>query len=221
MFKSVAIKLIAIAALLGFVLVPLTGCREDNSSHVIYIEPDGHVTWRVIQDLMRSDKDDVAERLAEEEEWLDEVDAQEQGWGEILDSFGADEIEQTYLRDTRPYTVVTRATYDNLGDLVVRVDAYCDEDDNVTTLERHDDRWTMTTVVAIDPDEWEHIEDGHVWVLTMIEAQIAASQGRFTEAVGYEISEDGAIATPLPLTPEEVAEKPTEVVYELTWDTTA
>jgi hypothetical protein len=223
MFRIVNIKLIVAATLLAFVLLPLAGCKDDETRHLIYIEPDGSVTWRTIEDLVRSDEDDPRKRLAEEEKWVDKTLDHEEGWSAIMQGLGAREIQQWFLRDTRPYTVVTEATFDDMRDVVERADVYCEADENQTTLERDGDRWTLTTTVETTDETWKYIADaaGHVWILTMLESRIVASQGRFIEAEGFELSNDGVIATPLPLTDDEIAEQPKQVVYSLTWDTTA
>lgn len=172
---------------------------------------------------MRSSEDDPQKRLAEEEEWVDKVRGHEEGWATIMQGLGAREIDQWFLRDSRPYTVVTEATFDDMRDVVERANVYCEADDNQTTLERTGDRWTLTTTVVIDDETWKYIGDaeGHVWILSMLDARIVASQGRFIEAEGFELNNDGVIATPLPLTDDEIAEQPEQVVYSLTWDTTA
>lgn len=222
MFKSIAIKGIATAALLAVALLPLAGCKEDESQHLIFIEPDGTVTWRVIEDLVRSTEDDPVKRIEEEDEALDELEAGEGGYLTIFEDIGAREVEMRYLRDTRPYTIVTRATFDDLEDLVVLLDEACEED-HPTTLTRDGSVWTLQAEIDTEGTDWAELagNDGKLWSLTWVEARIAASQGRFIEAERFELSEDGAIAKPLPLDEDDLRERPEQVVYRLVWDTSA
>ncbi len=222
MFHSTALKLTALATLCAFALVPLAGCKEDESQHLIFIEPDGTVIWRVIEDLVRSTEDDPVQRIEEEDEALDELEAGEGGYLSIFEDLGAREVEMRYLRDTRPYTIVTRATFDDLEDLVVLLgEAF--EEDHPTTLTRDGSVWTLRAELDTEGTDWAELagNDGKLWSLTWVEARIVASQGRFIEAERFELSDDGAIATPLPLDEDDLREQPERVVYQLVWDTSA
>ena len=197
-------------------LLPL-GCMLDETSHVLLVEPDGTVTWRVFQDLLRSDHDSVRERLGEEDRFLEEVDAGEDDWSTTLSEYGAEDVDAWLLRDRRPYSLVVEGRFDDLRQLTLAVVDDAEADAEVT-LEQRGDRVIYRFAIEAPVEE---MDDGHVdeaWQWVAHRFRIALAKGRFVDARGFDLSEDGAIAVPRRLTEDEVQEFDGVSVYTLTWD---
>ena len=107
MFRRIAAIGLVIA------LMPL-GCMLDESTHVIFLESDGTVTWRVFQDLIRSDKDRVRSRAVEEDEFLEGVDDETDDLTDMFVDLQAEEVDSWFVRHSRPYTRVVEARFDGL-----------------------------------------------------------------------------------------------------------
>ena len=51
------------------------GCLRSETTHVLYVSPDGGVTWTTTEADVHSDEKDPAARMAEEREYLSAVQA--------------------------------------------------------------------------------------------------------------------------------------------------
>jgi len=197
-------------------LLPL-GCMLDETTHVLLLESDGTVTWRALQDLLRSDRNAVRERLGEEERFLDEVDAGEDDWSNTMADYGASEVDAWLLRDRRPYSLVVEGRFDDLEQLTQAVldDAEVDAD---VTLEQRDEvvHYRLAVQAPAEEVSEENVEDAWRWAARRF--RLALAQGRFVDSRGFDVSEDGAVAIPRRLTEDEVEEYDGVSVYELVWD---
>jgi len=197
-------------------LLPL-GCMLDETTHVLLLEADGTVTWRVLQDLLRSDRDAVRERLGEEDRFLEDADTGEDSWSTTLSGYGADEVDAWLLRDRRPYTLVVEGRFADLEQLTQAMIDEAEIDAEVTLVSRGDRVRYRIEVAPQDGDEDpEDVDEAWRWVANHV--RMALAQGRFVEARGFDISKDGAVAVPRRLTEEEVDEFDGASVYELVWD---
>lgn len=197
-------------------LLPL-GCMLEETTHVLFIEKDGAVTWRVFQDLLRSDRDRPGARLDEEASFLDEVDAGEDHWSQTFEQYGAEEVDAWTTRDRRPYSMIVQARFEDLEQLTVALveDAELEAD---VRLEQDGDRVRYELTVWPPEEEASDENEDEAWAWARSHFRIALAEGRFVEARGFEISDDGAIAVPRALTEEELAASDGGFTYSLTWD---
>ena len=194
-------------------LLCLSGCLLEDTTHTLYIEPDGRVTWRVLRDLVRSDHDDLDDRYDEESKFLAAVDGGE-GYSELFAGYGAEQTRVQLLRAERPYTVMVSARFAHVRDLVTAMQA---EDDSDSLVSWEQDGSLRSLRVVMDPedldDEPEQVEGPQV----SDDFRLVLTEGRFVEAEGFELAEDGAVAIPW-----EHDEQGREVaVYALVWDVDA
>lgn len=66
---------IASRAVIASGMLILTGCLQKETHHSLYLSPDGKLVWNVLERDIRSDERDLAERMAEEQEYLDRLAA--------------------------------------------------------------------------------------------------------------------------------------------------
>ena len=90
-------KLILVAIL----SVISTGCLLKETSHTLYLRPDGAVTWSVLERDIRSDEADPDKRRSEEEAYLAAVAAGEHDVAKALDVLGAQWVEVLQERISR------------------------------------------------------------------------------------------------------------------------
>ena len=201
--------LVPLAILLA---LPLSGCILEDTRHTLFIAPDGSVTWRVMRDLIRSDKDDPAERLDEEQGVLGEIDTGEEGWGETLAELGAAHTSVELLRAERPYTVLVQARFAGLELLGQRL---LEEVEQPGEFEYREDGSLRELTFTLHPQPGDEREgDERAAEEPQDELGLVLTQGRFIDAQGFRLSVDDVVATPL--TPP--ADAPEILRYSLLWD---
>jgi len=172
----------------------LIGCIVSDTDHRIYLDPDGGLTWVVLERDVRSVDGDNIKRQEQEIQFLNEVRGGSHpvavGFRELL----ANSLEYQLLRDARPFSVRTEANFESAAMVVRRllsqlgVPAQVDMwiSDNVTTLE---------AVIMVDEFQEETVNER---VLALVDDpetyQIRLTHGSFIEAKGFVIEEDGALA---------------------------
>ena len=199
--------------------VTATGCLVKETTHTIHLSPDGTVSWTVIERAVRSDEPDGERRHREEDEYLT---AARLGRHPVAAAFGLlapAGIQTTIHRDRRPFLVLTEARFDRLdwlaGRLLDRLKL-----SGTSTLERVNDGWRWTLKVDKEAEAEESDEAG---LLSALAEDVSAycvvlESGRFIDAVGFELSGDGAAARPVDLE-DRTADGP--FVLSLTWTGTA
>ena len=208
MFRRIAAIGLVIA------LMPL-GCMLDESTHVIFLESDGTVTWRVFQDLIRSDKDRVRSRAVEEDEFLEGVDDETDDLTDMFVDLQAEEVDSWFVRHSRPYTRVVEARFDGLDHATQALIDHGEADADVD-LVRDGERLHYT--LRIVPQQAEDDGDEESWQWASHHVRLALAEGRFVQSRGFELSEDGAVAVPRALSTEELDEFDGVHVYELVWE---
>lgn len=199
-------------------LMPL-GCMLDESTHVIFLESDGSVTWRVVQDLIRSDRDEVRARLAEEDEFLAEAPTSEDSQIETFEELGAEHVDSWFVRHSRPYTRIVEARFDGLDTATQAMIDSGESDAEVEVV--HEDglvQYTLRFPAPVGEAEESAEDDLEAWQWASRHVRLALAEGRFVDGRGFDISEDGAVAVPRPLTDGEIAENDGTLVYQLVWD---
>jgi len=215
MRKTPAILPLAAAALL------LGGCLQKETTHTLYLAPDGAVAWMALEKDVRSDSTSAAERRAEEQSYLESIAAGSHG---ISSGFAALEpLSQTsqVLRAERPFIVVTEARFSSverlfermLADLRIPGSASLTRTAGSTTLRIRAD------IAAAMSDE----SDRETPVTGLIEDfahyRFVLTEGRFTAAQGFSLSDDGTTATPIEISQDSVNERGGVVDLMLTWGT--
>jgi len=205
-------------AILAAAAVLTGGCLVQQNRHTFYLDPDGAVTWTVVQEEIRSDATDPARRDDEEQTFLRAARLGQHAVARALDELGAERVDSRIVRDRRPFLVVTEARFDAVDELLetflrrlgvpawgkLRVDADGGRleltfrpDDEVGTDEVDDPVWAL-----LEPFE------GYRFVLT---------EGRFTEAEGFRLEAQETAAVMLAPDDETTVNRDGEATYVLNW----
>ena len=196
----------------------MTGCLVGETTHTLYLDPDGALTWSVLERNIRSNEDDPAERLVEEEGYIDRAWDGRHDVARALGHLRPLDLNWRVLRSAKPFSVLTEARYESPAHLAW---ALMDE------LGAWGDAWMETTgdrtrfVLILDADQECEDEDAPdvlgALVAELEDYRIHLTAGRFVDAVGFDIEGEDNIAVP-----EEVEEDEAgELVYSLTWTTAA
>lgn len=191
------------------------GCLTGEMEHTIYLDPDGSATWMVLEKEIRSDSDDWAE---EEEKFLTDLRRNEHSIAEALAGMGAVRVRSRLLRAERPYWALTTAEFVAVDAMLKR---YLQESDAEACvwIEHSVDETRLVIRYRTEEDDCDEPEtDDNVNKMLDDEMRIFLTAGRFVDAVGFEISEDGAVATPVALS-EDAVDSDGAVTLSLTWTT--
>lgn len=204
----------AIGMVLMAAAVTASGCLQKETTHTLYLAPDGGVRWMAIEQNVRSDEKDPAARRAEEDAYLASATAGTHGVARGLAALDPLARRTRILRSERPFIVVTEAQFPSIEDLFQRMladlrvpgSATITRADGRSTLRIHID---VSAAAADDSDEpspvTELLED-------LASFRIVLTGGRFFSASGFTLSDDGATAAPLEIVDGGVVE------LALTWD---
>lgn len=179
-----------------------TGCLRKERVQILYLEPDGAVTWTVVDTLVRSDEKDPAEAANEERAWLRAVDRIEHPTAEALRMLGAAWVTARIERSERPYAAITEAWFPSIdGPLEsllrgfgLEADAELWNDGDGMRL-----RLTYREVEGAQPEETEQAaalelaDDDERFRLVL-------TKGAFVAAEGFRLEQDDTVAI---LEPEE------------------
>ena len=201
-------------ALPFLLLIPFAGCIVKEAAHTLYLEPDGSLTWTVLENQIRSDHELPEDRQSEEAAFLDQAYNGDHDVARALAFLRPTTLDSKVLRATRPYTVTTSASFRGpdemvltfLGNLALRGDAVLEVDGNLRRL----------TVIFDGGQEVEDSEAAEILgavVDDLEDYRIVLVEGRFTHATGFRITEQGRAARILE--PEDGDLE--RVVYSLTW----
>lgn len=187
MFRTVAMSLICVAA--GVT----AGCLQKETSHTIYLAPDGAASWVISELNVRSDAEQGA-RIAEEQAFIGAA---------LLGSHGAARglaalhpqglVRTTVLRDERPFQVVTDARFASVDQLLER---FFTELGIRTSSSLTVDGFRTTLRVQLDFSRPlpERKSDAAELAETFDRFRFVLTDGRFDTVTGFDVV-DGASAT--------------------------
>jgi hypothetical protein len=202
--------------------VTASGCLLKDRTDTWYLEPNGVVTWSVLEKDIRSDAKAAADRQTEEGTYMADVRNQVHPIARGFRALGAAEIRTKILRGSVPYSVVTEARFASLEvmgqTIIVRSGL-----SGSSILERDAVGATWTLTIR-DPHAPDTPDQGDQDLSSVIEGlaglKVTLTDGRFLAAgtQGFDISSDGRVATLLADKDDEKAfEDGALIVKKLKW----
>lgn len=198
-----------------------SGCIVKGTEQTLYLDPDGGLTWTVLESRIRSDQKERAARISEERDWLERYHRGEHPMVLALEELGPWSLESRLLRERRPWTVLTEAHFASV-DLALQ--RFLDGLGLAGSAELRTDPAGGSLRIALRPAETdEEACNGEDCVLDALfdgfeELAFLMTDCRFHESPGFELSADGGVATLQEQDLEAAAEEEREVVYELRWN---
>jgi hypothetical protein len=182
-------------ATLAAVVTLSSGCLRKDTTHTLYLSPDGSVRWVAIESDVWSDETDPASRLAEEQRYLGAALLGAHPIAMGLQALRPDvPVTTTVIREERPFHVVTTAGFGRADRMLERLftasgvtaAAKMSFDGGRSTLRIHfdfragtDERASAATVLL------EELED----------LRFVLTEGRFIGGGGFDVPVRGGAAT--------------------------
>jgi hypothetical protein len=200
----------------------VSGCLVKETDTTITIRPDGSGTWTIVDRDIRSAADTPADRLREETEFLENVHTGRYEPAVALDEIGCSEASTQMTRREWPYAATTECRFSDVGAVWQQV------------LDRSGLRGESSVETAGDRTTWR------MWVDTSGDAKVETTDheapadvllsgnkprwfllhGRFIEATGFDVSDDGAVATMKAISGDEQQATNGVIEFALTWKVT-
>ncbi len=159
-----------------------------------------------------------AERAAEEREYVELFSLGRHGVAEGLRVLGPDSLDAVMLRDKRPYTTMTKARFPAV-DALARELLYQLALSGTVEYETLGEERRLT--VRIDAEEDDGDLPGAGEAIALCEDgesyRLFLTDGVFTEAVGFELADDGRSATLAEVDEEELEQNGGILVLRLAW----
>jgi len=202
-------------------LVALTaGCLLKETTHTLYLDPDGSVTWVVLERDIRSDEEDIDRGRAEEHDFLDLVRAGRNEVALAFDELGARRVEARVLRVERPYTVSTEGRFSRIDTLLEELFAGLEVDVDVG-ISIDGDRVRLDVAGRPDPAEDGDDETLGPLVSLLDEAEryrLVLTDGKFVDAVGFRLEQGDTVAVPLEPSEDAIERDGGRLSLSLTWE---
>lgn len=98
------------------------GCLQKETTHTLYVSPDGRVTWVAVEANVHSDERDSGKRQAEEDSYIGPAAIGTHRVARGLQALEpASLVRTTVIRDERPFHVVTEATFARIDAMLERL----------------------------------------------------------------------------------------------------
>jgi hypothetical protein len=210
MRKPLAVIILAAAA--------AGGCLSKDTTHTIYLAPDGGAAWMAVETDVYSDERDPARREEEEQAYLRGVTAGDHGVARGLAALAPAGLTSRIIRDRRPYAAITEADFPSLEFAVRRLlaqlelagEVACTRDGSVTTL-----------TVRLDLAASEGHGDPDTPVVELFENldryRFVLTEGRFVGAIGFELRDGGRVAVPIEPSREQIDANEGVLELSLKW----
>ena len=225
--KSTTKSILGLSAALALV----GGCVRKETTHTLYLRPDGAVTWITLEKYIRSDEEDPQERRDEDEAFLAGVRSGEHKLTRALEMLGATSVEARILRDERPYMVMTEARFGSIDEVIQSFMDQAGAPINAE-LSREGDRVRLTIscdlAALAESTQQESSDDDRLEVLEVLledaeNYRVVLTEGEFVDARGLTIEEEGTLAVLVEQDEDQIAEieevddDGNVVIYSLTW----
>jgi hypothetical protein len=186
------LKTVGVSVALGSIL--LTGCLQKETTHTIYLAPDGGAAWVVSEMNVRSDETEVGKRLEEEQQFIGPATLGAHAAARALTALGAQgPVRTTVLRDDRPFHVVTDARFSAIDRVLERL--FVEMGIRCSASLAHDG---AQTTLRVRLDFSRALEEKPTPVSELAEAiedfRFVPTEGRFGAVSGFDVT-DGVSAT--------------------------
>jgi hypothetical protein len=211
------LKRLTISVAIGS-LVLLGGCIQKETSHTLYVSPDGAVSWVVSEVNVRSDQTETGQRLAEEEGYIGPALLGSHGVARGLTALGSiGNVRTTVIRDRRPFHVVTQADFPAIDALLSRLFREMGVRSTAAML-----RAAERTTVRVRLDFANPLAEKETAVSELFDQiehlRFVLTEGRFNPAAGVDVTDAIATLSPEWLERAEKAAREREAIeFVLTW----
>jgi len=174
-------------------LVLASACIQEENTVTLFLDPNGQVTWSILEKNVRSDSKSRDERQTEESQFIVAARVHQHPAMTGLQRLAASDIKDSILQDKPPYTVMTEGHFRNLEEAGRRLFvAYRIRGTSVVTHDREKFIWTLT--IEAVPGDLADQDTVELSALFGTKLHVALREGEFVEADGFSISDDRRLA---------------------------
>ncbi|HSL22367.1 MAG TPA: hypothetical protein VK886_12595 [Vicinamibacterales bacterium] len=184
--------------------VSAAGCLQKETTHTIYLTPDGKASWMAVEKDVRSDEQAPARRLSEEQQYILAAQAGEHGVARGLAALSPTRLRTRIIRDERPFVVVTEAEFSSIEFAAQRIvtglglpaDVLVIYDGPVTTLRVRID---VAQAVENEKETPEGDQENPIGELAedLDRYRFVLTAGRFVHATGFRLADNNTAAVPI------------------------
>lgn len=196
-----------------------TGCLRKDTSHNIYLAPDGRLSWLAVEANVRSDESDAAKRLSEEQAYLQSARTGDHGVGRALTALDPVQLNTRIVRDQRPFLVVTEAEFGSVEDAVRRLLGELQVNGDVT-LRRNGSVTSLVVrvdAIAAAAGDAPASSDLDALAEDLNRYRIVLTEGRFVAARGFDLRDGDTVAVPVVTPWEKIVENGGILEMSLSW----
>jgi hypothetical protein len=197
-------------------ILPAAGCLVKDTTHTLYVDRQGSLTWLALETDVRAVDDDPAVRAREEAAYAEEAAAGDHGVARALARLRPTDLRTVTIRDRAPYAVATEARFASLdGAASQLIAALGVPGRSRLTRDGGLTRWRLeidlATPAAGDDDSLTALAED------VDRYRVVLTDGRFVDAVGFALRDDGRTAVPLAQDLDALERDGQPLVLELTW----
>jgi hypothetical protein len=179
---------LGIPALLATMLIT-AGCLKKETTHTLYLSPDGEVGWVADESGVHSDENDEGMRIQEEQAYIGPALIGAHRIAQGLQAIGPDSlVRTTVVRGERPFHVITDARFFRIDRAFDKLFRACGLRGSVT-LVREDDR----TRLRMRFDFSREVETRDTPALALLEDldnfRFVLTEGRFIAGGGFDVQD--------------------------------
>jgi hypothetical protein len=183
----------ALLVVLG--MLPAVGCIQEEVTQTLYLSSSG-VVWSVLEKDVRSDENDLAKRISEEQNFFLAANAGAHGVAKAMQELGAQSVKTTWLRRERPYSVMTEGRFSDIRQLATAFLRDSEAQGDVS-LERTGCQTRLSVRVDLRSSSESPKDSALGELMTDLKTyRIVLTEGRFISADGFDISDEGMVAVP-------------------------
>ena len=188
MLKRLIIGALAVASSLT------TGCLQRETSHTLYLAPDGSVEWVTLEANVRSDEAEVGKRLIEEQGYIGAALLGAHGAARGLAALDPQmPVRTTIVRDERPFLILTSARFASIDRVLTRVFTELGIRSSASVV-----RGANETTLRVRLDFSQPLDEAETPVSQLTDniehLRIVLSEGRFGAVSDFDLT-DGTSAT--------------------------
>jgi hypothetical protein len=211
------------AALAAILAVPLVsaGCLVKDTTASLVLEPNGSVTWTVLERNIHATGDTPADRLREEDAFMALVAADQHPNAVAFRALGGLDVRTDVVSSRWPYAVTTEARFSNVAAILQRIFDQFTQLRAQSVIATNGNKTTWKITVDYDPDaEQTEVGDGDGLPLSALSDDVPVifiRHGQFVDAAGFDISDDGRVAKPTNELENRDWDKDRHMVMSLSW----
>jgi hypothetical protein len=197
-----------------------TGCLRKETTHSLYLSPDGEVRWVADESNVHSDEADPGSRLAEEQAYIGPALIGAHRMAQGLQAMGPDGVvTTTVIREERPFHVITDARFFRVDRAFERLFRACGLKVSVILV-----REDVSSRLRMRFDFTREIEERESPALVLLEDlenfRFVLTEGRFVAGGGFDVPDRtrAVISREWMRQAEAAVEAKSEIELVLAWD---